>query len=95
MRTNVNLLFYLKKPKNYQSGPIPVYLRFTVDGKRSEATTGRTCEPSRWNNKAGRLTGTKEDVRALNNYLDGLQSQMPVMPRSVITFDNCYFSLLS
>lgn len=75
MRTNVNLLFYLKKPKNYQSGPMPVYLRFTVDGKRSEATIGRTCEPSRWNNKAGRLTGTKEDVRALNNYLDGLQSK--------------------
>ena len=25
MRTNVNLLFYLKKPKNYKTGIMPIY----------------------------------------------------------------------
>ena len=75
MRTNVNLLFYLKKPKNYQTGIMPVYLRFTVDGKRSEAATGRKCDPARWNSKSGRAVGTKEETRALNNYLDTLQAR--------------------
>ena len=54
MRVNFSLLFYLKKPKNYQTGPVPVYLRITVAGKRTEVATGRECEPGRWNAAAGR-----------------------------------------
>ncbi|MET4010605.1 hypothetical protein ABIB62_000416 [Mucilaginibacter sp. UYP25] len=41
---NFNLLFYLKKIKGYQSGEMPLYLRISVDGKRSEATIGRGIE---------------------------------------------------
>jgi hypothetical protein len=36
MKTNFSLLFYLKKSKNYQNGPVAIYMRITVDGKRSE-----------------------------------------------------------
>jgi hypothetical protein len=32
MITIYTLLFYLKKPKNYESGPMPIYMRITVDG---------------------------------------------------------------
>jgi len=46
MNTTFSLLFYLKKPKNYQSGPMPVYLRITVNGQRSETTAWRECEPA-------------------------------------------------
>ncbi len=76
MKTNFSLLFYLKKPKNYNEGPVPVYLRITVNGKRAETTTSRTCEPTQWNSKAGRLKGTKEFVRAFNAYLDTLQAMV-------------------
>jgi hypothetical protein len=67
MKTNFSLLFYLKKPKNYQSGLVPIYLRITVNGKRSETTTGRECDPSLWNSIAGRLKGTKEDTKSFYN----------------------------
>jgi len=76
MKTNFSLLFYLKKPKNYNEGPVPVYLRITVNGKRAETTTSRTCEPTQWNSKAGRLKGTKESIRAFNAYLDTLQAMV-------------------
>jgi site-specific recombinase XerD len=76
MKTNFSLLFYMKKQKNYQSGSAPIYIRFTVSGKRSETTTGRECEPTRWNSGAGRANGTKEDIRAFNAYLDNLQNQV-------------------
>ncbi|TXK21990.1 site-specific integrase [Pontibacter qinzhouensis] len=76
MRVNFNLLFYLKKPKNYQTGPVPVYLRITVAGKRAEVATGRECEPSRWNTAAGRASGTKEAVKLLNAFLDNLQAKV-------------------
>ena len=62
MSINFRLLFYLKKPKNYQQGPVPIYLRITVSGKRAELATGRAIEPERWLPQAGRALGKKEDM---------------------------------
>lgn len=76
MKTNFSLLFYMKKQKNYISGDAPIYLRITVAGKRAEITTGRECEPKHWNSKTGRLTGTKEEVKNFNAYLDNLQAML-------------------
>jgi integrase len=76
MKTNFSLLFYLKKPKNHQNGLVPIYLRITVNGKRAETSTGRECEPTLWNNTAGRFKGTKEEIKSFNAYLDNLQAQV-------------------
>ena len=76
MKTTFSLLFYLKKPKNYTGGLMPVYVRITVNGQRSETTTGRECEPAQWNSAAGRLKGTKEEVKSFNAYLDDLQTKV-------------------
>ncbi|KQM75270.1 hypothetical protein ASE74_20855 [Pedobacter sp. Leaf216] len=73
MKTNFSLLFYLKRQKNYQSGPVAIYMRITVNGKRVEITSGRSCEPSQWNTVNGRSSGKKEDSKSLNAYLDDLQ----------------------
>ena len=69
-------IFYLKKPKIYERGPVPIYLRITVDGKRAEISIKREAEPDNWNSKAGRLDGKSEKVRQFNAYLDALQSQL-------------------
>ncbi|MGF7232927.1 site-specific integrase [Arachidicoccus sp.] len=76
MKTNFSLLFYLKKQKNYKTGPAAIYMRITVNGKRSENSTGRECEPARWNAHAVRANGTKEVTRSLNAYLDDLQKKV-------------------
>ncbi|WDF57164.1 site-specific integrase [Mucilaginibacter sp. KACC 22063] len=76
MKTNFSLLFYMKKQKNYQSGAAPIYMRITVNGKRSEVTTGRECLPERWNAAAGRVNGSKEEIRAFNAYLDDLTQKV-------------------
>ena len=76
MKTNFSMLFYTKKQKNYKSGLVPIYLRFTVDGKRAEVTTGRECDPEQWNNKSGRVKGTKDEVKRLNMFLDNLQTKV-------------------
>ncbi|MGQ7856244.1 Arm DNA-binding domain-containing protein [Pedobacter sp. WC2501] len=55
MKTNFSLLFYLKKPKNYLKGAVPVYLRITVDGKRVEMSASRKCEPELWNISSGTI----------------------------------------
>jgi site-specific recombinase XerD len=76
MKNNVSTLFYLKKPKNYVSGEMPIYLRITVDGIRKDFTSGKSCEPAKWNAKANRMTGTTPPVKAFNYYLFNLEKQI-------------------
>ncbi|MDQ1148236.1 phage integrase SAM-like domain-containing protein [Sphingobacterium zeae] len=84
MSTNYSLLFYLKKPKNYVSGPKPIYMRITVDGIPKEVSTGRECDPSKWNSKANRAKGTTETVKTLNSYLDTLVSKVSTIHSTMI-----------
>ena len=70
------LLFYLKRPKNYISGKMPVYLRITANGKRFELAIKRECDPDRWNFETGRMIGSKEEAKRLNSFLDSLQSKV-------------------
>lgn len=76
MKTNFSLLFYLKKPKNYLNGAVPVYLRVTVNGKPVEMSTGKKCTPTLWNGKAGHMEGTKAEVKMFNAYLDKMKADV-------------------
>ena len=51
--------------------------KITVDGKRAEWSVQRNCSQAvKWNQKLGRATGTKEEVRILNAYLDAIQGNI-------------------
>jgi len=81
------LLFYLKKPKNYVKGEAPIYLRITVDGIPKELSVKRSCEVLKWNAHAGRALGTKENVKALNSYLETYQAKVFEAKRKLIESD--------
>ncbi len=77
MKTNLSVLFFLKKPKNYKQGvSCFIYLRITVDGVRSEMSTGRSCEIERWNAKSGKVIGNREEIRTLNAYLEKIRGDI-------------------
>jgi site-specific recombinase XerD len=67
------LLFFLKKPKNYTFGNMPIYMRITVEGQSKEMTTSRHCDPKIWDQKAGKAYGKSEYLKELNNHLSTLQ----------------------
>ena len=69
----LTVLFCLRKPKNYVSGTAPIYLRITVDGKRTEIAISRKYDPAKWDNKSGRAVGNKEEAKSLNAYLDSIE----------------------
>jgi site-specific recombinase XerD len=69
-------IFYLKKPKDWITGPIPIYLRITVDSKRTEISTGREADPLHWIVNAGRLDGRSEAVKTINSYLGTLENKL-------------------
>lgn len=84
LEKSFSLLFYLKKPKNYVKGEMPIYLRITVDGIPKEISIVRSCDPSKWNNSAGRCNGTKENVKTLNSFLDTLQTKVYEVRRQLL-----------
>ena len=70
------ILFFLRKPKGYTRGEIPIVLRITVNHVRKEISTKHSCEPDRWNNQAQRVRGTTEKIKTLNAYLDSLERKV-------------------
>ncbi|UKT63060.1 site-specific integrase [Pedobacter mucosus] len=76
MKTNFSLLFHAKRPKNQQKRIVPIYVRITVAGLRSETTTGVNCDLDRWNPKTGRQIGSKEDAKNFNGYLDNIRAEI-------------------
>ncbi|MBF00820.1 site-specific integrase [Flavobacterium coralii] len=49
-----------------------VYLRITVDGIPKETSTKRKWEVDRWSQRTERATGSREDAKVLNFFLDAL-----------------------
>ena len=76
MKTKVSILFYAKKAKAAANGLVPIYARITINGKRIELSTNRFVEISKWSTEAGKMKGTSEDARSINNHLDLLKSQI-------------------
>jgi len=71
LESSFGLVFFLKIPRN-ESKIRTVYLRITVDGIPKETSTKRKWDSTRWDQKAERAIGTKEDARSLNFFLDSL-----------------------
>ncbi|MDR3694792.1 Arm DNA-binding domain-containing protein [Mucilaginibacter sp.] len=76
MKSNFHLLFYIRKQKNYKGGAMPIYMCITVNGKRVDMSAGRDCEPAKWNSHAGQATGTRAEIKSLNNCPDSLQTKL-------------------
>ena len=68
MRVTINLL--LKKSKSRSSGKNPIYSRITLDGRRTEISTGVFVDPAAWDNSRQVIKGKCEKIRIMNNRLD-------------------------
>lgn len=76
MKAKVNLHFYAKSTKANAKGQCPIYVRLTVNGIRTEFSTKKFIEPSRWLSEASKVKGTTEEARSINGYLDLLKSKV-------------------
>lgn len=75
LENSFGLIFFLKTSHN-ESNIRTVYFRITVDGVPKEASTKRKWDSERWNRKTERATGTKEDAKSLNFFLDTLTAKI-------------------
>lgn len=76
LEKSYGLRFFLKSPKRKTDTLRYVHVRITVDGVPRETSTKRKWDVERWNQKIGRATGTREDARSLNQFLDSLVTKV-------------------
>ena len=69
------ILFWIRR-KKIQDGKAPVYVRVTIDGKRSEISIKRSISPESWNPKKGIAKGSKEESRILNDYIEQVRNRI-------------------
>ncbi|WP_404986356.1 site-specific integrase [Chryseobacterium sp. M5] len=70
-----SLIFYAKKTKG-NSKMSAIYMRITVDGKRTEISTGKTIKTSEWNSKSSKMSGRNSLAKNLNSFLEGLRTEV-------------------
>jgi site-specific recombinase XerD len=75
-RETLSILFYLRNDKAKSTTEVPIYLRITVNGKRSEMAVHRYVDPKKWSAEAGYVRGTKAEAKKLNEFLDLQRSRV-------------------
>ena len=76
MKDSFSTLFYIRGSRVDKNGMTLIYLRITVNGKRSEISLQRKVRPERWDSKKGRVRGTVPSTQELNRFLDGIVSRV-------------------
>ncbi|NKI27306.1 site-specific integrase [Arenibacter sp. 6A1] len=69
-------LFYLKGKHFQKDVKVPIYLRFTVNGQRSELSISRKVDPEKWSPRSGKMEGNNLEANELNSYLDAIRNKI-------------------
>lgn len=74
-RNTFSILFWINKSK-IKNDLAPIWARVTVDGVRAEISMKRTISPEQWNAEKGLARGSKEEIKALNSYLEQMRARL-------------------
>jgi site-specific recombinase XerD len=67
--------FYLRRYK-IKDGKVPIYVRITVDSKRTDLALKTDIEIEKWNSLKGIAKGKSEEIRSINDYLEKVRSRL-------------------
>lgn len=73
MIQSFSILFYLLRNKATKDGLAPIYVRITVNGRRSQISIKRKIEIDKWNTEAGKVNGKTSEIKNLNRYLESIK----------------------
>jgi site-specific recombinase XerD len=71
-----SILFWLRKDVRSTKEEGYISVRITLNGKRTEISTGLKIETERWNSQAQQLKGNKEETRIMNNQLTTIRNKL-------------------
>jgi len=84
MKQTFTVLFYLKKSKINSKDKAPIYVRVTVNGKRSEMSIKQFVELSTWNPIKQRLNGSNYHVKTINKSIELVVNKINEIHNSLV-----------
>ena len=75
MSLAISLLFYIKKSKADRNGKTNIYLRITLDGRRTEFSVHRKIRVDWWNSKTQLAMGNSKEAQNVNQHLSILRNK--------------------
>jgi len=85
METNsFAVLCYVRKARINQNGEVPLFCRITVNSKRAEFSIQRKVKIDKWCSTKSRVKGSNAKSKALNHYLDELESKAYIIHSKLV-----------
>ncbi len=76
MKTQIKVLFYLRKSKVNAHGLMPIYQKILINQKPFDISTGKYVLESIWSPETYRIKGNNEEARIINRHLDDLLNKV-------------------
>lgn len=76
LNENMSVLFWTKKQRIDDRNTAPVYARVTINGKRTEISTGKRADLDKWNAASGLQKGTDDESVSLNRSLTRIKADL-------------------
>jgi Arm DNA-binding domain/Phage integrase SAM-like domain len=80
---NLSITFLVEKPEMSKDGRVPVIVRVTLNGQRTEISLGARIFPEQWDLISGRVKGKSPDALLLNNQITQTKAKL----------EKCFFLL--
>ena len=85
-KSTFTIIFFTRKSRS-NLNQLSIYVRITVNGKRSEMSLKRSIEQNQWDSTKNRGKGNSETTRILNVYLDGVYNKLLQCHKELIEED--------
>ena len=85
-KSTFTIIFFTRKSRSNPK-QLSIYVRITVNGKRSEMSLKRRIEQNQWDSSKNRGKGNSETTRILNVYLDGVYNKLLQCHKELIEED--------
>ena len=76
MSTSYQLSFYLRKSRTNKTSESDIYLRISVNNKRSALSINRKVDPRKWHPKSEKMMGKSAEATELNNFINVLRNKI-------------------
>ncbi len=77
-------LFYLKDERRDKNGKAGLYLRITVDGRRTSISLNRKIDPSKWDSRMNKLKGKGAEAEELNRFMTTIRHKVNKIQHQLI-----------
>ncbi|SCW38400.1 site-specific integrase [Mucilaginibacter sp. NFR10] len=73
---DLSILFWLKRQKATKEGLVPIYVRITVKGGRTEFSSGKKIHPDHWDEESATATSGCADYKLINSYINKTKAEL-------------------